>query len=48
MKVKVWKLLGLMLIAIFALSAANASATPTMSSMAGTYVEQLQAEQDTI
>jgi hypothetical protein len=40
MKVKVWKLLGLMLIAIFALSAANASATPTMSSMAGTYVEQ--------
>ena len=29
-----------MLIAIFALSAANASATPTMSSMAGTYVEQ--------
>ena len=40
MKVKVWKLLGLILIAIFALSAANASATPTMSSMAGTYVEQ--------
>jgi len=40
MKVKVWKLLGLMFIAIFALSAANASATPTMSSMAGTYVEQ--------
>jgi len=40
MKVKVWKLLGSMLIAIFALSAANASATPTMSSMAGTYVEQ--------
>ena len=40
MKVKVWKLIGLMLIAIFALSAANASATPTMSSMAGTYVEQ--------
>jgi hypothetical protein len=40
MKIKVWKLLGLMLIAIFALSAANASATPTMSSMAGTYVEQ--------
>ena len=29
-----------MFIAIFALSAANASATPTMSSMAGTYVEQ--------
>ena len=29
-----------MLIAIFALSAANANATPTMSSMAGTYVEQ--------
>ena len=29
-----------MLIAIFALSVANASATPTMSSMAGTYVEQ--------
>ncbi len=29
-----------MLIAIFALSAANASATPTMSSMAGTYAEQ--------
>ncbi len=29
-----------MLIAIFALSAANASAKPTMSSMAGTYVEQ--------
>ena len=29
-----------MLIAIFALSAANASATPTMSSMAGTYVQQ--------
>jgi hypothetical protein len=40
MKVKVWKLLGLMLIAIFALSAANASATPIMSSMAGTYAEQ--------
>ena len=40
MKVKVWKLLGLILIAIFALSAANASAAPTMSSMAGTYVEQ--------
>ena len=40
MKVKVWKLLGLILIAIFALSAAKASATPTMSSMAGTYVEQ--------
>ena len=29
-----------MFIAIFALSAANASAAPTMSSMAGTYVEQ--------
>ena len=29
-----------MLIAIFALSAANASAAPTMSSMAGTYVEK--------
>ena len=29
-----------MLIAIFALSVANASATHTMSSMAGTYVEQ--------
>ena len=40
MKVKVWKLLGLILIAIFALSVANASATPTLSSMAGTYVEQ--------
>jgi len=40
MKVNVWKLLGLMVIAIFALSAANASATPTMSSMAGTYVQQ--------
>ena len=40
MKVKFWKFLGLILIAIFALSAANASATPTMSSMAGTYVEQ--------
>jgi hypothetical protein len=40
MKVKVWKFLGLMLIAFFALSAANASATPTMSSMAGTYVQQ--------
>ena len=40
MKVKVWKLLGLMLIAIFALSVANASATPTMSSLAGTYIEQ--------
>ena len=40
MKVKVWKLLGLMFIAIFALSAANVSAAPTMSSMAGTYVEQ--------
>jgi len=40
MKVKVWKLTGLILIAIFALSAANTSATPTMSSMAGTYVEQ--------
>jgi hypothetical protein len=40
MKVKVWKLLGLILIAIFALSAAKASATPTMSSMAGTYVPQ--------
>ena len=40
MKVKVWKLLCLTLIAVFALSAANASATPTMSSMAGTYVEQ--------
>jgi hypothetical protein len=37
MKVKVWKLIGLMLIAVFTLSAANASATPTMSSMAGTY-----------
>ena len=40
MKVKVWKFLVLMLIAIFALSAANASATPTKSSMAGTYVQQ--------
>jgi len=40
MKVKVWKFLGLMFIAVFALSAANASATPTMASMAGTYVEQ--------
>jgi hypothetical protein len=40
MKVKVWKLLGLMLIAIFALPAVNASAYPTLSSMAGTYVEQ--------
>jgi len=40
MKVKVWKLLCLIFIVIFALSAANASATPTMSSMAGTYVEQ--------
>jgi len=40
MKINVWKLLGLVFIAIFALSAANASATPTMSSMAGTYVEQ--------
>ena len=40
MKVKVWKIIGLMLIAIFAFSVANASATPTMSSMAGTYVEQ--------
>jgi hypothetical protein len=40
MKVKVWKLLGLMLIAVFALSAANASAYPTLSSMAGTYAEQ--------
>ena len=40
MKVKVWKFLVLMLIAIFALSAANASATPTMSSMAGTYIQQ--------
>ena len=40
MKGKVWKLLGLLFIVIFALSAANASATPTMSSMAGTYVEQ--------
>jgi len=40
MKIKVWKLLGLIFIAIFALSAANANATPTMSSMAGTYVEQ--------
>ena len=37
MKIKVWKLLGLILIAIFALSASNASATPTMSSLAGTY-----------
>ena len=40
MKVNGWQLLGLILIVIFALSAANASATPTMSSMAGTYVEQ--------
>ena len=40
MKFKVWKLLGLIFIAIFALSAGNANATPTMSSMAGTYVEQ--------
>ncbi len=40
MKVKIWKLLCLTLIAVFALSVANASATPTMSSMAGTYVEQ--------
>ena len=40
MKAKVWKLVGLIVIAFFALSAANASATPTMSSMAGTYVEQ--------
>ena len=40
MKIKVWKLLGLIFIAIFTLSATNASATPTMSSMAGTYVEQ--------
>jgi|WetSurMetagenome_2_1015567.scaffolds.fasta_scaffold20172_6 hypothetical protein len=40
MKVKVWKLLGLIFIAIFTLSAASASATPTMSSVAGTYVEQ--------
>jgi hypothetical protein len=40
MKVKVWKLLGLIIIAIFALSAANANATPTMSNMAGNYIEQ--------
>ncbi len=37
MKVKVWTLIGLMFIAIFALSAANASEYPTLSSMAGTY-----------
>ena len=40
MKIRVWELLGLVFIAIFALSAANANATPTMSNMAGTYVEQ--------
>ena len=40
MKVNGWQLLGLIFIVIFALSAANASAKPTMSSMAGTYVEQ--------
>jgi hypothetical protein len=40
MKVKVWKIIGLILIAFFALSAPNTTATPTMSSMAGTYVEQ--------
>jgi hypothetical protein len=40
MKVKVWKLIGLMFVAFFALSAATASAAPTMSSMAGTYVQQ--------
>ena len=41
MKVNVWQLLGLIFITFFALSAvANVSATPTMSSMAGTYVEQ--------
>jgi hypothetical protein len=37
MKVKVWKILGLVLIAFFALPAANASAYPTLSSLAGTY-----------
>jgi hypothetical protein len=40
LKAKVWKILCLLSIALFVLSAANASATPTMSSMAGTYVEQ--------
>jgi hypothetical protein len=37
MEVKVWKLIGLMFITFFALSAATASAAPTMSSLAGTY-----------
>jgi hypothetical protein len=37
MKVKTWKIICLMFLAIFVLSAANASATPTMSNMAGTY-----------
>jgi hypothetical protein len=37
MKVKVWKILCLVLIAIFALPTANASEYPTLSSMAGTY-----------
>jgi hypothetical protein len=40
MKIKVWKLLSLILITVFALTAANVSAMPTMSSMAGTYVQQ--------
>ena len=40
MTVKVWSILGLALIAFFALSAAQANAAPTMSSLAGTYVEQ--------
>ena len=40
MKVRSWEILSLILIAIFALSVTSASAAPTMSSMAGTYVQQ--------
>ena len=40
MKAKAWRILSLVLIAIFALAVTKASATPTMSSMAGTYVQQ--------
>jgi len=40
MQTKVWKILFVVFIAIFVLSATNARAAPTMSSLAGTYVEQ--------
>ena len=40
MKAEVWITLSLILVSVFAFSATIASATPSMSSMAGTYVGQ--------